>query len=142
MPVTYQIDRANRLVHTTCTGPITLADVIDHFRTLEQDPACPDCVDVLLDVQEGTTVPKSAELRDVAREIARIRGRVQFGVCAIVANTDILFGMMRMFEVFAEDYFHETQAFRTVGEAEAWLALQRKVETLKTSTARGGAGAR
>jgi hypothetical protein len=137
MPVTYQLDVANRLVHTTCTGPITVADVIDHFRVLEQDPACPNCVDVLLDVQAGTTVPNTADLRSVAREIARIRGRVQFGVCAIVASTDVLFGMMRMFEVFAEENFHKTQAFRTIGGAAEWLAGEREQATVKTSVARG-----
>jgi hypothetical protein len=137
MPVTYQIDGANRLVHTTCSGPITVADVIDHFRVLEQDPACPNCVDVLLEVQASTTAPKTAELRSVAREIARVSGRVQFGVCAIVASTDVLFGMMRMFEVFAEENFHKTQAFREIGEAEEWLDSQRRGATAKTSVARG-----
>jgi hypothetical protein len=136
MPVTYQIDTANRLVHTTCTGPITVMDVINHFRALEEDPACPNCVDVLLDVQAGTTVPNTADLRVVAREIARIRGRVQFGVCAIVASTDVLFGMMRMFEVFAEENFHKTQAFRTIGAAEEWLAAERQETTVNTSVAR------
>ena len=115
----------NRLNHTTCTGPLTVAEVVDHFRVLEQDPCCPDRVDVLLDVQDGTTAPKSEELHRVTRAIARIRGRVQFGTCAIVAPTDVLFGKMRMFEVFAEDYFHQTQVFRTAGEAEVWLASQR-----------------
>jgi hypothetical protein len=137
MPVTYQIDTANRLVHTTCAGPITVADVIDHFRVLEQDPACPNCVDVLLEVQASTTVPKSAELRSVVGAIARIRGRVQFGVCAIVAGTTALFGMMRMFEVFAEENFHQTQAFRTIGEAEKWLDSRRRAAAVKTSVARG-----
>ena len=125
MPVTYRIDGANRLIHTTCTGPITVAEVVDHFRVLEQDPCCPDRLDVLLDVQDGTTVPESQELHHVTRAIARIRGKVQFGTCAIVAPTDVLFGKMRMFEVFAEDYFQETRVFRTAGEAEVWLASQR-----------------
>ena len=133
MPVTYQIDAANRLIHTKCAGPITAAEVVDHFRLLAQDPLCPDRLDVLLEVCEGTTVPKSEDLRDVARAIARVRGRVEFGICAIVASTDVLFGKMRMFEVFAEDYFRETQVFRTPGEAEAWLASQRQAPmTAKT----------
>jgi len=126
MPVTYKIDRANRLIRTKCTGPITVDDVVEHFRVLEHDPLCPDCVDVLLEVRDGTSVPKTEELRTVTHEIARIRGRVQFGICAIVAPTDALFGMMRMFEVFTEDYFHETRVFRTVVEAELWLASRRQ----------------
>lgn len=126
MPVTYEIDFAARLIHTKCSGPITVADVIDHFRVLEQDPLCPDHADVLLEVLDGTSVPKSEELRHVSRSIARIRHRVQFGDCAIVAETNVLFGMMRMFEVFAEAYFRRTKAFRNVGDAEKWLASQRQ----------------
>jgi hypothetical protein len=42
--------------------------------------------------------------------------------------------MMRMFEVFAEDYFRETRVFRTVGEAELWLASQPQAQlTAKAS---------
>src|SRR5262245_46061186 len=99
MPVTYQIDTAKKLIHTVCAGPLTVSDVVNHFRELEQDPSCPDRADVLLEVHAGTTAPKVTELRDVTLAIGRIRGRVQFGTCAIVATTDLLFGMMRMFEV-------------------------------------------
>jgi len=63
MPVTYQIDGVNRIIHTTCSGPITVHDVIDHFRALEQDPSVPDRVDVLLEVRKGTSVPQSDDLR-------------------------------------------------------------------------------
>jgi hypothetical protein len=122
MPVTYQIDKVNGIIRTTCAGPVTIEEVIDHFRVLEQDPDCPDQVDVLLDLSRQTSIPKMENLRDVVGEIKRIRGRVHFGLCAIAAPTDALFGMLRMFEVFAEQYFRESHVFRTVSEAEAWLA--------------------
>ena len=128
MPVTYQIDVPNGLIHTKCSGALTLAEVIGHFRELERDPNCPAHLDVLLEVSDGTTVPQSEELRDVAREIGRVRSRVQFGACAIVASTDVLFGMMRVFEVFAQDYFRETQVFRTIGEATSWLVSVRQAQ--------------
>jgi|KBSSwiStaDraftv2_1062776.scaffolds.fasta_scaffold2015788_2 hypothetical protein len=125
MPVTYQIDKANRIIRTRCTGAVTLEEVIDHFHVLERDADCPDRLDVLLDVSEGTSIPATENLRVVTREISRIRGRVQFGACAIVACTDALFGMLRMFEVFTEEYFRESCVFRTVSEAETRLVSQR-----------------
>jgi hypothetical protein len=134
MPVTYQIDRANRLIHTICTGPLTAAEVVDHFRILENDPSCPDYIDVLLEVRDGSNVPKSDELRHVVQAIERVRSRVNFGTCAIVARSDALFGMMRMFEVFAEAYFRKTQTFRTVGEAEVWLAMERHPQLTATTS--------
>jgi hypothetical protein len=122
MPVKYKIDKANRIIRTRCTGPVTIEEVVDHFRILERDPDCPDSMDVLLDLSEETSIPEKANLQRVAEEIRRIRGRVQFGSCAIVAGTDALFGMLRMLEVFTEQYFRESFVFRTVDEAEVWLA--------------------
>jgi hypothetical protein len=123
MPVTYQIDKTKRIIHTRCIGKVTIKDVIDHFRVLARDPNCPAHVDVLLDLSEQTSIPTNENLRDVTREIGRIRNGVQFGTCAIVACSDALFGMLRMFEVFIEEYFRESHVFRTTSEAEAWLVL-------------------
>jgi hypothetical protein len=124
MPVTYRIDKVNGIIHTRCTGPVTIEEVVDHFRVLEQDPDCPKILDVLLDLSEQTSVPKKENLQAVTGEISRIRGRVQFGTCAIVACNDALFGMLRMFEVFAEQCFHQSRVFRTEREAEVWLASE------------------
>jgi len=124
MAVTYEIDKANRIIRTSCRGAVTLEEVIDHFRELERDPDCPDRLDVLLDLSEQTSVPTRYNLEDVTSEIRRIRPKIQFGACAIVANTDVLFGMLRMFEVFTERYFRASRVFRTRDEAEAWLASQ------------------
>jgi hypothetical protein len=124
MPVKYKIDKANRIIRTRCIGQVTIEEVVDHFRLLERDPDCPDRVDVLLDLSKQTSIPEKANLQRVAEEIRRIRGRVQFGLCAIVACTDALFGMIRMLEVFAEQYFRESFVFRTADEAEVWLASQ------------------
>jgi hypothetical protein len=125
MSITYQIDKANRIIRTRCSGAVTIEEVIDHFHQLERDPDCPDRLDVVLDLSEETSVPEKENLRDVAREISRIRWKVQFGVCAVAACSDVLFGMLRMLEVFAEPYFRDFSVFRTVSEAEAWLAWQR-----------------
>ena len=122
MPVTYHIDVARRLIHTRCVGPVTLAEVSEHCAVLIQDPMCPDRLDVLLDLSAMTTVPQSDQLRDVTSTIARIRARVKFGRCAIIAPQQAVFGMSRMFAVFAEEYFLATQVFRAVPDGALWLA--------------------
>jgi hypothetical protein len=122
MPVIYDIDKANGMIHTKCVGAVTHEEVIGHFRQLEADPDCPSHLNVLLDLTEQTSLPNVGNLREVAQEIRRVRHRVRFGVCAIVAPGNALYGMLRMFEVFTEPYFHQAAVFRTVPEAEAWLA--------------------
>jgi len=123
MPVTYQIDKTKRIIHTRCIGRVTIEDVIDQIRVLERDPNCPDHVDVLLDLSEQTSIPTNENLRDVTRVIGRIRNNVQFGTCAIVGCSDALSGMLRMLEVFTDEYFREPHVFRTTSEAEVWLVL-------------------
>ena len=63
-------------------------------------------------------------LPTVVNELKRIRGKIRFNACAILACRDALFGMMRMFEVLAEDSFRVTRTFRTATEAETWLVSQ------------------
>jgi len=142
MPVTYQIDPEKALIRTQCVGDVTLDEVIDHFRQLARDPDCPDRLDVLLDLCEERTIPQSQDLRAVTGAIAGVRGRVQFGACAVVAPRDVLYGMLRMFEVFTEKLFRKTRVFRTLPEAEAWLTAQREVGRgafpEKTRTSGGG----
>ena len=127
MPVTYQIDAANGIVRTRCVGAVTLGEVLAHFRDLAQDPDCPKRLDVLLDLSEQTSLPESQELRIVAYQMSRVRERVEFGTCAVVAYENALFGMLRMFQVFTEELCGETWVFRSLPEAEAWLAERREV---------------
>ena len=127
MPVIYKIDTSKRTVRTKCVGLVTLQEVIDHFRTLEKDPDCPDLLDVFLDLSEVDSLPETRQVSIVINEMKRIRGQVRFGACAIVASRDALIGMMRMFEVMAEVCFRVTCTFRSANEAEAWLASQQSL---------------
>src|SRR5262245_32031546 len=122
MPVTYEIDTASRIIPTTCSGQVTIEEVIDHFRELGRDPDCPAHLDVLLDLSGETTIPKPAYLREMVSEIRKLKDKVTFGNCAVAARTDALFGMLRVFAVIAEEYFREICVFRSIGEAETWLA--------------------
>jgi hypothetical protein len=124
MTVTYQIDPAKRRIHTRCVGAVTLDEVLQHFSDLARDPDCPARLDVLLDLSEITSLPTSSQLTAVSTEVARVRPRVQFDGCAIIASRDAVFGMARMFEVFAESYFGATRVFRTVDEGTRWLELE------------------
>jgi hypothetical protein len=121
MPVTYKIDASQKIIRTECSGAVTLGEVIAHFRELGEDPACYGKLDVLLDVSGMDTLPQGGQFGAINSAISRIRQKVQFGACAIVATRDALFGMMRMFGVLAGDYFRAVQVFRTFDEAEAWL---------------------
>ena len=128
MPVTYQLDPASGVIETRCMGAVTFDEVMEHFRSLEDDPSLPRRLDVLLDLDKATSAPATGQLRDVAAALARLRDKVEFRACAIVASSDLLFGMSRMFEVFAEGLFKRTRVVRAREDAERWLALARATE--------------
>ena len=123
MAVIYRIDQAKHRIHTRCIGAVTLDEVRQHFTDLVRDPDCPGRLDVLLDLSETTSFPTSGQLSAVTTEVARVRPRVQFDGCAIIVSQDALFGMARMFEVFAENYFGATRVFRSMDEGIGWLEL-------------------
>jgi hypothetical protein len=131
VPITYQIDVDKRTIRTKAVGYLTLQEVIDHFRTLEQDPQCPERADVFLDLSELDSLPETPQISTVVNELKRIRAKRRFDACAILATNDPLFGMMRMFEVRAEDFFRVTRTFRIATEAEAWLVSQQSLDEHK-----------
>jgi len=124
--VTYTIDANERLIRTQCVGQVTLEEVAAHFRDLARDPACPDRLDVLLDLRYVETLPERGQLEAVTVELGRLRAKVRFGLCAVVAERPALFGMLRVFEVLAQDYFTALRVFREFSEAEGWLVSQRQ----------------
>jgi hypothetical protein len=84
VPITYQIDADKRTIRTTAVGYVTLQEVIDHFRALEQDPECPERTDVFLDLSEVESLPETRQLPTVIDELKRIRGKLRFDACAIL----------------------------------------------------------
>jgi hypothetical protein len=125
MPVRYQINHEASIIETRCTGEVTMDEVLGHFQQLEAEPSLPGRLDVLLDLENSTTLPESAQLLEVTQAIERLKTKVEWGTCAIIASCDALFGMIRMFEVFAEGLFARTRVFRERKEAESWLAAIR-----------------
>ena len=121
MPVSYNINRTTGFIETRCTGNVTFEEVMGHFLELEADPALPKRLDVFLDLDKTTSLPESDQLQDVTRAIERLQTRVEWGSSAILASRDALFGMSRMFEVFADGLFSRSCVFREREEAERWL---------------------
>lgn len=121
MSISYALDEGSRIIRTVGIGDVTADQVASHLEELDGrlDPGVR--FDVLLDLGGCTSLPTSEQLRAIAAQLGQLGGRHRFGRCAIVARRDALFGMTRMFEVFAQEQFAETRAFRAADEAKEWL---------------------
>jgi hypothetical protein len=122
MPVTFVIDPQARLIKTIGSGDVTLEEVEQHFRELVR--AWPDGIprlNVLLDLTTCSSVPGFRELRSVVSYIDASGGRRRFGRCAVITHRELLYGMLRVFEVFAAGKFDAVRVFRSETDAIQWL---------------------
>jgi hypothetical protein len=122
LPITYQLDQESALVQTRCRGDVTFEEVADHFRELGAEPDLPPRLDVLLDLRETSSLPETGQIRDLMLELEQLQGRVKWGAWAVVASNDAMFGIARMFQVFAEGHFQTSLVCRELEEARSWLA--------------------
>jgi hypothetical protein len=125
VPITYVLDLESCIVHTRCTGAVTFEEVLFHFAELEADPSVPPRLDVLLDLTAMDSLPESSQLESVAAEIDRLRTKITWGGIATVASRDALYGMTRVFQVFAEQVFAHAGVFRDLEEATRWIGSLR-----------------
>lgn len=120
MPVHYSFH--GDLLKIELVGQYQPDDVITAFMNAMNDPKCPNPAALLLDVRQSETLASAAvaDIRRVAEYVgpfaARVGGRV-----AVVASSDVHFGLSRLGSVYSEGVGVEAQVFRDVESAVAWL---------------------
>jgi len=120
MAITYTLDRPRRRMYTRAEGMLTLAEIEAHLEVEETDRALGYAE--LFDAR-GTTLSLNAD--DVRRLVERARklhaAGVVVGPTAIVANSDVVFGMARMYAILSGFVHAPVEVFREVEPALAWL---------------------
>jgi hypothetical protein len=122
MPADYVIDLEHRLVRTTLSGVVTGPELRALRERLAADPLFSPEMSGLIDLTDARSPAlTTADIRELASSAIFSRGARR----AFVSPTPAMFGLARMFEAYREmrDGPNRTATFRTVAEAEAWLAL-------------------
>ena len=115
----YEIDKERRLITSTASGVITLPEIWAHQEKLDRDPDFDPSFAQLLDVTQVTKLKLSSE--DV-RRVAESNTLSTNPRLAIVATSNLVYGMARMFQIFREMKGEEkTRVFRDRDEALAWV---------------------
>lgn len=125
MPVSYAIDRDQRLVVLTIVGDLDEAMIREVEHDLTTDPAYDRVFDHILDVREGHNLIGSyAVLREMAAKPI-----VNTGVRrAIVTESLVAYGLARLFQAVHEvqGLADEIRVFRSMDQANAWFATPRE----------------
>lgn len=103
------------------SGDVTVADVAAVLDELLSHSSLAPGSCVLADARKVRSVPPTAELRRIAKDLTPLRAH---GVAriAVVARSNFVYGIARMFMVFAEGIGLNISVFRRVRDATEWLS--------------------
>ncbi|MEO6528935.1 MAG: hypothetical protein ABIP93_20120 [Gemmatimonadaceae bacterium] len=118
--MSHSIDADERLVRCLAWGELSSEDLYEHYRK------------ILIDLDFRPDYRQLGDLRDVTRlsaDSTAIAAAASLAVFApgtrraLIAPSDITFGLARMFASYAEDVGQLVRVFRDAREAEEWLGL-------------------
>ena len=102
------------------SGAVTYGEVQRSVDDMLAHPGIARVSKLLVDGHTVTAAPSSSELRAILRDMKPLMDR-QIRTMAIVTDKSFVYGIARMFAVFAEAFGMRVRAFRTIDEAEDWL---------------------
>jgi hypothetical protein len=119
VPITFQFD--NGILFSTIDGETGFDDVASYLDRLLVDPAFVPGMPGVIDCR---TVKSLFSISDLRRMAADVRQRPQLqapGRAAVLASSNLVYGLLRMYEVFSDGDPVEIRVFRRPEEAMAWL---------------------
>lgn len=132
MPISYTIDHKKKRIYSRATDIVTFDDLLSHMRAESGEPAAgyPE----IFDCTGATTNINAADIRVLVEHRRKIAERQEPGPVAVVASTDLFFGMFRMFDMMTED-IRPIRVFRSIAAAEEWLDSLESGESNEPKTA-------
>jgi hypothetical protein len=119
MGISVEVDHARRRVYARASGPVTFGDIQTHLAEEGSEGGLP--YRELVDGRDGEPQISAAEVRDVVELLRTLGKSSQLGPTAVVVDTDVAYGMLRMLEILLGDVC-EIRPFRDPAEAESWLS--------------------
>jgi hypothetical protein len=119
MPLTFQVDKPAGIIRSHGSGILTTTDLLTYFAESRADPDFIPTMHRLMDLREVTQLPSSDDIRSLAT-FARTKAPVETARMAIIAPSDLAFGVSMMFKGFV-GYGERLIVVRDETEAIDWL---------------------
>jgi hypothetical protein len=108
-------------IYSSLVGLVTNEELLLHY----QRPEFASVHGVWRELVDGRPLTEMGVTADGQRQLAamasRMGPRLRGGRVAMVANSEVTYGMFRMWELQREGLGFEVQVFRDFGAAEAWV---------------------
>jgi hypothetical protein len=122
MPITYEVDHNAERVRVVGAGDIRIEDLVALASELAER-RCLSCTQ-LFDARRATLVLSAEEIRRLVALTARLREEHGHARTAFVAESDVTFGLARMYATLAADSDGGFMVYRTMEDGAAWLGWQ------------------
>lgn len=119
MPLTFHIDKDERILRSVGSGALTMADLLTYFAESRAHPDYEHAMNRVMDLRAVTQLPSSEDIRSLAA-FARTKAPVETARMAIIAPSDLAFGVSMMFKAFV-GYGERLIVVRDEAEAMDWL---------------------
>lgn len=123
MPIEHLVDHERRLVEFVLLGAVPREEIEAFRRELAAIEPRALAYDALVDLRHGSFDMTTSEIREIANAAHRQgwpRSR-----CALVAPHGTSYTDLKLFELWSSRGPREYRVFRSLGEACAWLGLEK-----------------
>jgi hypothetical protein len=120
VPIAFRIE--DGIAFTDMGATFTVAEIRAYLAAVPAHAAFRPGMPSLVDCRQVTSLLSPEELRAVAADVAGVVAVPVRGKCAVLASTDVVFGLMRMYEAYTEDAPVVVRVFRDHDLAMTWLA--------------------
>ncbi len=128
MSLTYRIDQKAERITVTAVGDLTFHDLRTTLGVMARDPDFHPRFDRLWDLREAHPELSGNEVREIANSVPHDVGGHHI---AIVAPSDVAYGLARMYAVLVEESGLTVRPFREIGCATTWLQESREPCTVR-----------
>lgn len=119
MTLTANFDHAREKITARAAGPISLEDVRNHLDVERRAKSL--SYRELIDARGYVPSFSAADVREIVSTLRELALKTPLGPTAIVVDSEVGYGMVRMVEILIEDVA-EVKPFRNLEDAERWLA--------------------
>ncbi len=122
MPITYEVDQKTECVRVVATGDVRIEDMVALLSELAETRCL--AFQQLFDARRMTLVMSADEIRRLVAFTARLREEHGHARTAFVADSDLTFGLARIYATLAADSDSGFMVYRTMDDGAAWLGWQ------------------
>ncbi len=123
MPIAFEIDHGAQRVLVTATDEIRIEDMVALVTRLAELRALGYAQ--RFDARGALVMLTAEETRRLVPLVARLREEHGQSRTAFIADSDVSFGMARMYATLSADTDTGFMVYRTIEEGEEWLGWQR-----------------